>query len=177
MSCFGFSTSVHMVAIVTSSTNTQQPISCNKYIVVAIVQCEQSFRSRNTRKVLLPPATKLGQGNIFRSVCQEFCSQEGRSAPLHAEIHPPGPDPPSPPGPDPCQEQCTLENTGNKRAVRILLECILVCSIRLLQQTHRGRCVQTLCSILNLRISVQYTTDEHNTTKRWQTQTVMLIRM
>ena len=22
----------------------------------------------------LPPATKLGQGNIFRSVCQEFCS-------------------------------------------------------------------------------------------------------
>ena len=23
---------------------------------------------------LLPPATKLGQGNIFRSVCQEFCS-------------------------------------------------------------------------------------------------------
>ena len=24
----------------------------------------------------LPPATKLGQGNIFRSVCQEFCSQE-----------------------------------------------------------------------------------------------------
>ena len=23
----------------------------------------------------LPPATKLGQGNIFRSVCQEFCPQ------------------------------------------------------------------------------------------------------
>ena len=23
----------------------------------------------------LPPATKLGQGNTFRSVCQEFCSQ------------------------------------------------------------------------------------------------------
>ena len=23
---------------------------------------------------LLPPATKFGQGNIFRSVCQEFCS-------------------------------------------------------------------------------------------------------
>ena len=34
----------------------------------------------------LPPATKLEQGNIFRSVCQEFCSQ-GRSAPLHAGIH------------------------------------------------------------------------------------------
>ena len=26
---------------------------------------------------LLPPATKLGQGNIFRSVCQEFCPQRG----------------------------------------------------------------------------------------------------
>ena len=25
----------------------------------------------------LPPATKLGQGNIFRSVCQEFCSHPG----------------------------------------------------------------------------------------------------
>ena len=27
---------------------------------------------------LLPPATKLGQGNIFRSVCQEFCSRGRR---------------------------------------------------------------------------------------------------
>ena len=25
----------------------------------------------------LPPATKLGQGNIFRSVCQEFCPHGG----------------------------------------------------------------------------------------------------
>ena len=27
--------------------------------------------------LFLPPATKLGQGNIFRSVCQEFCSHPG----------------------------------------------------------------------------------------------------
>ena len=27
--------------------------------------------------IFLPPAMKLGQGNIFRSVCQEFCSQGG----------------------------------------------------------------------------------------------------
>ena len=27
--------------------------------------------------VFLPPATKLGQGNIFRSLCQEFCPQVG----------------------------------------------------------------------------------------------------
>ena len=26
---------------------------------------------------ILPPATKLGQGNIFRSVCQELCPQGG----------------------------------------------------------------------------------------------------
>ena len=29
---------------------------------------------------LLPPATKLGQGNIFRSMCQEFCPQRGGGA-------------------------------------------------------------------------------------------------
>ena len=32
----------------------------------------------------LLPATKLGQGNIFRSVCQEFCSQGGMCAGGHA---------------------------------------------------------------------------------------------
>ena len=26
---------------------------------------------------LLPPATKLGRGNIFSSLCQEFCTQGG----------------------------------------------------------------------------------------------------
>ena len=34
--------------------------------------------------VFLPPATKLGQGNIFRSVCQEFCSHLGA---VHAGRH------------------------------------------------------------------------------------------
>ena len=29
------------------------------------------------KNVFLPPATKLGQGNIFRSVCQQFCPQGG----------------------------------------------------------------------------------------------------
>ena len=31
----------------------------------------------------------LGQGNIFSNVCQEFCSQEGGSASVHAGIPPP----------------------------------------------------------------------------------------
>ena len=38
----------------------------------------------------LPAATKLGQGNIFTSVCQEFCPRGGRvSASVLAGIHPP----------------------------------------------------------------------------------------
>ena len=32
-----------------------------------------SFRAIYTERVFLPRATKLGQGNIFRSVCQQFC--------------------------------------------------------------------------------------------------------
>ena len=52
---------------------------------------------------LLLAATKLGQGNIFTSVCQEFCPQGGRvSASVHAGVHHPNPpqgaDPPDPPG-------------------------------------------------------------------------------
>ena len=127
----------------------------------------------------LPPATKLGQGNIFSSACQEFCSHRGGgSAPLHAGIHPPGADMPheqtplqdqrqtlqeqTPPRARPTQEQTSLppnqtppwirhpldqrqtppprtrgrpppppsghilRDTGNKRTVRILLECNLV---------------------------------------------------
>ena len=43
-------------------------------------------------KILLPAATKLGQGNIFTSVCQEFCPQGGVrvSASVHAGIPPRG---------------------------------------------------------------------------------------
>ena len=33
--------------------------------------------SNNSERFILPPATKLGQCNIFRSVCQEFCPQGG----------------------------------------------------------------------------------------------------
>ena len=53
---------------------------------------------------LLLAATKLGQGNIFTSVCQEFCPRGGGrvSASVHAGVHHPNPpqgaDPPDPPG-------------------------------------------------------------------------------
>ena len=50
----------------------------------------------------LPAATKLGQGNIFTSVCQEFCPQGGRvsasatcwDTPPRPGRHPPGADTP-----------------------------------------------------------------------------------
>ena len=94
----------------------------------------------------LPAATKLGQGNIFTSVCQEFCPQGGRvSASVHAGISPPEQSPPdhAPPGPGtplsrPPQSRhppppgpgtppgSRLQHTVNERPVRILLECILV---------------------------------------------------
>ena len=68
----------------------------------------------------LPAATKLGQGNIFTGVCQEFCPQGGRvSASVHAGIHPPPRSRQPPPG-------SRLQHTVYERPVRILLECILV---------------------------------------------------
>ena len=104
---------------------------------------------------LLPAATKLGQGNIFTSVCQEFCPQGGGSASVHAGIPPPQEQTP-PPEQTPLREQTPptgirhpqgadtppqgqapwsrpppppesrLRHTVNERPVRILLECILV---------------------------------------------------
>ena len=69
---------------------------------------------------LLPPATKLGQGYFFTGVCDSVYGGEylGRYAPRD-QVQPPRPGTPS-------QRQCMPGDTGNKRAVRILLECILV---------------------------------------------------
>ena len=38
---------------------------------------EERQRNGMYSQVLLPPAMKLGQGNIFRNVCQEFCPRGG----------------------------------------------------------------------------------------------------
>ena len=57
-----------------------------------IAVAHQGF-PRQGANLLLPPATKLGQGNIFRSVCQEFCSQGGstQTLPLPGAGTPPPP--------------------------------------------------------------------------------------
>ena len=72
---------------------------------------------------------------MFLHLSVSHSVHRGVSAPVHAGIHPwtradPSGGPPGtrgkpPPGADP-PVQCMLEDTGNKRAVRILLECILV---------------------------------------------------
>ena len=84
-------------------------------------------------KMLLPPATKLGQGYVFTRVCDSV--HRGGVPQCMLGYTPPGAD--TPPGEDPrgskppCEQQPTPRavhagDMGNKRAVRILLECILV---------------------------------------------------
>ena len=88
----------------------------------------------------------LGQGNIFRSVCQEFCPYGGlpqcmlgyhptpptRQAPSRTRQAPPwdqagNPQTRHPPGPGTSPpDQSMLGDTVNERAVHIPLECILV---------------------------------------------------
>ena len=41
------------------------------------LRAKKPCRYKSAASSLFPPATKLGQGNIFRSVCQEFYSQGG----------------------------------------------------------------------------------------------------
>ena len=88
----------------------------------------------------------LGQGNIFSSMCQEFCSQRGvclsacwdttPGADTPQEQTPPRADIPREQtylqeqtpslGSDTPLAQCMLGDTVNKRAVCIILECNLV---------------------------------------------------
>ena len=60
---------------------------------------------------------------VFTPVCQSFCSRGKGSASMFAGMADPpeqAPQEQTPPA------QCMLGDMGNKRAVRILLECILV---------------------------------------------------
>ena len=70
---------------------------------LSLDQCQSTY-SHWLVVYLLLPAMKLGQGNIFSGVCQEFCSQEG-SALLHAGI-PPGKGDPTGKGDPPHYSAC-----------------------------------------------------------------------
>ena len=69
-------------------------------------------------------ANEVAKGNVFTPVCQSFCSLRGVSASVYAGMHTDLEQ--TPPGADTPLAQYMLGDTGNKRAVRILLECILV---------------------------------------------------
>ena len=85
---------------------------------------------------LLPPATKLGQGNIFTGICDSVCLSASwdtapprsrhpspREADTHREQAPPEADPPQKQTPP---AQSMLGDMVNAQVVRILLECNLV---------------------------------------------------
>ena len=67
---------------------------------------------------LLPPANEVCEGYVFSRVCH---SVHGGGTWVGA---PPGPGTQVPPPPP--REQCMLGDTGDKWAVRTILECILV---------------------------------------------------
>ena len=69
----------------------------------------------------------------------------GPDPPRSRHLQPLGADPPSPPlGADPPEQtlpaQCMLGDTGNKRAVRILLECVLVGNIPQIEHLRFCKC-------------------------------------
>ena len=78
-----------------------------KRVVRILLKCFLVYICRlQLHSLLLPAATKLGQGNIFTGVCLST----GGSASVHAGIYPPGSRPP-PPGADPLQDQTPREQT------------------------------------------------------------------
>ena len=73
-----------------------------------------------------PPANEVCEGYVFTPVCQSFYSQGGLShCMLRYPLPTQGPEAGTPQEQTPLA-QCMLGDTGNKRAVRILLECNIV---------------------------------------------------
>ena len=120
----------------------------------------------NQSKIFTARKRSLGQDSIFRSVCQEFCSQGGEEYlgryPSQHQVHPQHQVPPLGPGTPPWDQVHPpglgtlprtrytpgtryspppavhmLGDTGNKWAVRILLECILVKLIFILTESSK----------------------------------------
>ena len=96
------------------------------------------FSNKSFLLQLLPPATKLEQGYVFTRVCGSVHHRVGGLPHCMLAYTPPlGPEAGIPQSETPPREQtpprtrhppahCMLGDTGNKWAVRILLECNLV---------------------------------------------------
>ena len=107
------------------------------------------------REILDPLLASLGQDNIFTSVCHSFCPLGGRgrvaSFPAcitghmtRGGLHPGG----SASGEGLGRPPRALQNTVNKRTVRILLECILVVFKFVLvwyEVTDMSQCCVSVC--------------------------------
>ena len=57
----------------------RQPVNWSKFDENCTKMKKIGLRGEGARPTFLLPATKLGQGNIFRSVCQGFCPQGGHA--------------------------------------------------------------------------------------------------
>ena len=96
-------------------------------VLWSIITVEYSS-SQDSITELLPPANEVSEGYDFTGVC---LSTGGVSSPLHAGIHPPGPEADTPPrntalGSHPPPPRSACWDMVNKWAVHIPLECILV---------------------------------------------------
>ena len=97
-------------ALITADENTED-------LLATWALCQQKFTH------CYRPQTKLRKGNVFTSVCQEFCPQKGEEVyTLRAD------SPPHPPGQTPSLDRHPPPQGRRllQRTVRILLECILV---------------------------------------------------
>ena len=94
------------------------------------VHLRNMLRGQDVRFVLsnvtmfLPPVNEDCEGYIFTPVCQSFCSQRRVYTPW-ANTQAPSQQTPLSKHPPPRQIPPALRDTVNKRAVHILLECIL----------------------------------------------------
>ena len=79
------------------------------------------------KHLITPLKQSLGQGYIFAPVCYSVHKGGGVCLSAYWNSRPPRADTPPPRSRSPCAvHACMLGDTVNKRAVRILLECILV---------------------------------------------------
>ena len=112
----------------------------HNWLSIEVHHCTKPYET------LLPAATKLGQGNVFTSVCDSVhrggclsqcmlgCQPPPDQRPPWTRQAPPRPGRP-PPRPGRHPPGSRRQHTVNERPVRILLECILV--LKVAHSKHR----------------------------------------
>ena len=101
------------------------------------------------KRLYLPPANEVCEGYVFTPVCHSV--HRGGLPQCMLGCTPGTIGRHSPPQEQTPPEQCMLGDTGNKRALRILLECNLVIMF-LLQLKFRLNCIYPTLSCIYLLI-------------------------